>query len=156
MPSIGVGRIPSRAPYAAPTSEPLSDWLYFAAPPSTEMLNSLSAIATAGTSSAAAARATRSFLMCTYLLTGIAREIERALRERGDRDGKDAEERRPAWPAAPGAAVGPVKLELQKDLARHLRGGHPWVYKRALERAPQGLAAGAIVDVTAGGKFVAR
>lgn len=50
----------------------------------------------------------------------------------------------------------PVKLELQKDLARHLRLGHPWVYGRAIERPPQGLAAGAIVDVTAGGKFVAR
>ena len=52
--------------------------------------------------------------------------------------------------------VQPVKLELQKDLARHLRGGHPWVYKRALEKPPPGLAAGAIVDVTAEGKFVAR
>jgi 23S rRNA (cytosine1962-C5)-methyltransferase len=52
--------------------------------------------------------------------------------------------------------VQPVKLELQKDLARHLRGGHPWVYKRAIERPPSGLQAGAIVDVTAGGKFVAR
>ena len=50
----------------------------------------------------------------------------------------------------------PVKLELQKDLARHLRGGHPWVYKRAIERPPQGLAAGAVVDVTEKGKFVAR
>jgi 23S rRNA (cytosine1962-C5)-methyltransferase len=49
-----------------------------------------------------------------------------------------------------------VKLELQKDLARHLRGGHPWVYRRAIERAPQGIAAGAIVDVTERGKFVAR
>ena len=49
-----------------------------------------------------------------------------------------------------------VKLELQKDLARHLRGGHPWVYRRAIERPPQGLAAGAIVDVTERGKFVAR
>jgi 23S rRNA (cytosine1962-C5)-methyltransferase len=52
--------------------------------------------------------------------------------------------------------VGPVKLELQKDLARHLRNGHPWVYKRAIERAPAGLEAGAVVDVTSGGKFVAR
>ena len=50
----------------------------------------------------------------------------------------------------------PVKLELQKDLARHLRAGHPWVYRRALERPPNGLAAGAIVDVTEKGKFVAR
>ncbi|HET7785231.1 MAG TPA: class I SAM-dependent rRNA methyltransferase [Myxococcales bacterium] len=52
--------------------------------------------------------------------------------------------------------MGLVKLELQKDLARHLRGGHPWIYKRAVERPPAGLLAGAIVDVTAGGKFVAR
>ena len=50
----------------------------------------------------------------------------------------------------------PVKLELQKDLARHLRAGHPWVYGRGVERAPSGIGAGAIVDVTASGKFVAR
>jgi 23S rRNA (cytosine1962-C5)-methyltransferase len=52
--------------------------------------------------------------------------------------------------------VQPLKLELQKDLARHLRGGHPWVYKRALERPPQGVPAGAVVDVVERGKFVAR
>jgi 23S rRNA (cytosine1962-C5)-methyltransferase len=52
--------------------------------------------------------------------------------------------------------VGPLKLELQKDLARHLRAGHPWVYKRAIERPPPGVQPGAIVDVTSGGKFVAR
>src|SRR3954467_3827101 len=52
--------------------------------------------------------------------------------------------------------MGTVKLELQKELARHLRGGHPWVYRRAVERPPQGLEAGAVVDVVAGGKFVAR
>ena len=49
-----------------------------------------------------------------------------------------------------------VKLELQKDLARHLRGGHPWVYSRAIERPPQKLEAGEIVDVVEQGKFVAR
>lgn len=49
-----------------------------------------------------------------------------------------------------------VKLELQKDLARHLRGGHPWVFKRAIERAPAGLEAGAVVDVVERGHFVAR
>jgi len=49
-----------------------------------------------------------------------------------------------------------VKLELQKDLARHLRGGHPWVFKRAIEKAPAGLEAGAIVDVVERGHFVAR
>ncbi len=52
--------------------------------------------------------------------------------------------------------MGLVKLELQKELARHLRGGHPWVYRRALEKPPADLAAGAIVDVTERGKFVAR
>src|SRR3954468_4810864 len=75
---------------------------------------------------------------------------------RGGRDGGDAPEKWPAWPAEQGVAVGPVKLELQKDLARHLRGGHPWVYKRAIERPPAGLQSGAVVDVVAGGKFVAR
>jgi 23S rRNA (cytosine1962-C5)-methyltransferase len=49
-----------------------------------------------------------------------------------------------------------AELSLQKDLARHLRAGHPWVFRRAVERAPKGLPAGAIVDVTDGGRFVAR
>jgi len=49
-----------------------------------------------------------------------------------------------------------AELPLQKDLARHLRAGHPWVFRKAIERAPRGLAAGAIVDVTDGGRFVAR
>jgi len=48
------------------------------------------------------------------------------------------------------------RLELQKDLARHLRAGHPWVFRKALERAPKGLPAGAIVDVVEGDRFVAR
>jgi 23S rRNA (cytosine1962-C5)-methyltransferase len=52
--------------------------------------------------------------------------------------------------------VQPVKLELQKDLARHLRSGHPWVYGRAIERGPSSLSAGDVVDVTEKGKFVAR
>ncbi|MBI5070828.1 MAG: class I SAM-dependent rRNA methyltransferase [Deltaproteobacteria bacterium] len=49
-----------------------------------------------------------------------------------------------------------VSLELQKDLARHLRAGHPWVFRKALARAPRGLAAGTIVDVEEQGRFVAR
>jgi 23S rRNA (cytosine1962-C5)-methyltransferase len=49
-----------------------------------------------------------------------------------------------------------AELRLQKDLARHLRAGHPWVFRKAIEKAPRGLAAGAIVDVTDGGRFVAR
>jgi 23S rRNA (cytosine1962-C5)-methyltransferase len=47
-------------------------------------------------------------------------------------------------------------LELRKDLARHLRAGHPWVFRKAIERAPRGLPAGAIVDVVENGRFVAR
>ena len=47
-------------------------------------------------------------------------------------------------------------LELRKDLARHLRAGHPWVFRKAVERGPKGLAAGAIVDVMEQGRFVAR
>jgi 23S rRNA (cytosine1962-C5)-methyltransferase len=48
------------------------------------------------------------------------------------------------------------RLELQKDLARHLRAGHPWVFKKALARPPRGLPAGTIVDVVEGDRFVAR
>ncbi len=49
-----------------------------------------------------------------------------------------------------------VSLELQKDLARHLRAGHPWVFRKALARAPKGLPPGAVVDVEEQGRFVAR
>jgi 23S rRNA (cytosine1962-C5)-methyltransferase len=49
-----------------------------------------------------------------------------------------------------------AELPLKKDLARHLRAGHPWVFRKAVERAPNRLAAGAIVDVTEDGRFVAR
>jgi 23S rRNA (cytosine1962-C5)-methyltransferase len=49
-----------------------------------------------------------------------------------------------------------VSLELRKDLARHLRAGHPWVFRKAIEKAPKGLLAGAIVDVVEDGRFVAR
>lgn len=49
-----------------------------------------------------------------------------------------------------------IELPLRKDLARHLRAGHPWVFRKAVERAPNRLPAGAIVDVTEDGRFVAR
>ena len=49
-----------------------------------------------------------------------------------------------------------ASLELRKDLARHLRAGHPWVFRKAIEKAPRGLPAGAIVDVVEDGRFVAR
>jgi len=47
-------------------------------------------------------------------------------------------------------------LELQKDLVRHLRAGHPWVFRKAIAKAPKGIEAGAIVDVVEDGRFVAR
>ncbi len=56
---------------------------------------------------------------------------------------------------APASGVA-AALELQKDLARHLRAGHPWVFRKAVERAPRGLPPGAVVDVTERGRFVAR
>ena len=49
-----------------------------------------------------------------------------------------------------------ASLELQKDLARHLKAGHPWVFRKAIERAPRSLPAGAVVDVVERGRFVAR
>jgi 23S rRNA (cytosine1962-C5)-methyltransferase len=49
-----------------------------------------------------------------------------------------------------------AQLPLRKDLARHLRAGHPWVFRKAVEKAPGRLPAGAIVDVTEDGRFVAR
>jgi 23S rRNA (cytosine1962-C5)-methyltransferase len=53
-------------------------------------------------------------------------------------------------------ALAEARLPLQKDLARHLRAGHPWVFRKAVERAPRSLPAGAIVDVVEGERFVAR
>ena len=48
-----------------------------------------------------------------------------------------------------------VRLELQRGLGRHLRAGHPWVFRKALEHVPR-LPPGSVVDLTEGGKFVAR
>jgi 23S rRNA (cytosine1962-C5)-methyltransferase len=48
-----------------------------------------------------------------------------------------------------------ASIQLRKDLARHLRAGHPWVFKKALDR-PAKLPAGTIVDVEEEGRFVAR
>ncbi|MGC3999634.1 MAG: class I SAM-dependent rRNA methyltransferase [Anaeromyxobacter sp.] len=56
----------------------------------------------------------------------------------------------------PVAAGVEAALPLRKDLARHLKAGHPWVFRRAVDRAPGRLPAGAIVDVTDDGRFVAR
>ncbi|MBS2030105.1 MAG: class I SAM-dependent rRNA methyltransferase [Deltaproteobacteria bacterium] len=48
-----------------------------------------------------------------------------------------------------------VQVELSKDLARHLRAGHPWVFRKALKQPPR-MPAGTIVDVAENGRFVAR
>lgn len=48
-----------------------------------------------------------------------------------------------------------VRLELARGLGRHLRAGHPWVFRKALEHVPK-IPAGSVVDLTEGGKFVAR
>jgi 23S rRNA (cytosine1962-C5)-methyltransferase len=48
-----------------------------------------------------------------------------------------------------------VRLEVQPGLGRHLRAGHPWVFKKGLVKVPK-IPAGAVVDVAEGGKFVAR
>ncbi len=48
-----------------------------------------------------------------------------------------------------------LRLELQKGLGRHLRAGHPWVFRRALDQPPR-VPAGSVVDLTENGRFVAR
>ncbi|WP_223645232.1 class I SAM-dependent rRNA methyltransferase [Corallococcus sp. EGB] len=48
-----------------------------------------------------------------------------------------------------------VKLELARGLGRHLRAGHPWVFRKALEHVPR-IPPGSVVDLTENGKFVAR
>lgn len=48
-----------------------------------------------------------------------------------------------------------VRLELARGLGRHLRAGHPWVFRKALEQVPK-IPVGSVVDLTEGGKFVAR
>jgi 23S rRNA (cytosine1962-C5)-methyltransferase len=48
-----------------------------------------------------------------------------------------------------------VRLALQRGLGRHLRAGHPWVFRKAVEKLPR-IPAGSVVDLTEGGKFVAR
>lgn len=48
-----------------------------------------------------------------------------------------------------------VRLELKAGLGRHLKAGHPWVFKRAIEEPPR-LPPGAIVDLVEEGRFCAR
>lgn len=48
-----------------------------------------------------------------------------------------------------------VRLEVAPGLGRHLRAGHPWVFRKAIEHPPR-IPPGSVVDLTEGGKFVAR
>ncbi|MFT3842815.1 MAG: class I SAM-dependent rRNA methyltransferase [Myxococcaceae bacterium] len=48
-----------------------------------------------------------------------------------------------------------VRLELKEGLGRHLRAGHPWVFRRGLLQTPK-LPPGSVVDLTEDGKFMAR
>ncbi len=48
-----------------------------------------------------------------------------------------------------------VRLALRPGLARHLRAGHPWVFRKGLQGLPR-IPPGSVVDLTEGGKFVAR
>ena len=48
-----------------------------------------------------------------------------------------------------------VKLELKEGLGRHLRAGHPWVFRKGLVNPPR-LPAGSVVDLVEGTRFVAR
>ena len=48
-----------------------------------------------------------------------------------------------------------VRLELVRGIGQHIRAGHPWVFRKALEHAPK-IPAGSVVDLTENGRFVAR
>lgn len=48
-----------------------------------------------------------------------------------------------------------AKVELKPGLGRHLRAGHPWVFKKGLAQLPR-LPPGSVVDLVDGHRFVAR
>ncbi|MBX7117084.1 MAG: class I SAM-dependent rRNA methyltransferase [Myxococcaceae bacterium] len=48
-----------------------------------------------------------------------------------------------------------VKLALKEGLGRHIRAGHPWVFRKGLLNAPR-IPAGSVVDLVEGTRFVAR
>ncbi len=48
-----------------------------------------------------------------------------------------------------------VRLELKPGLGRHLKAGHPWLFKKGLEFIPK-IPAGSVVDLVDQGRFVAR
>jgi 23S rRNA (cytosine1962-C5)-methyltransferase len=48
-----------------------------------------------------------------------------------------------------------VKVPVKAGLGRHIRAGHPWVFRKALEETPR-IPAGSVVDLVDGGKFAGR
>lgn len=48
-----------------------------------------------------------------------------------------------------------VKVAVKPGLGRHIRAGHPWVFKKAIE-APPRVPAGSVVDLVDEGKFCGR
>lgn len=48
-----------------------------------------------------------------------------------------------------------VKVAVRPGLGRHIRAGHPWVFKKAIESAPK-IPPGSVVDLTDDGRFAGR
>lgn len=48
-----------------------------------------------------------------------------------------------------------VKVAVRPGLGRHIRAGHPWVFKKALESVPK-IPPGSVVDLTDDGRFAGR
>ncbi len=48
-----------------------------------------------------------------------------------------------------------VKVPVKPGLGRHIRAGHPWVFKKAIEITPR-VPAGSVVDLTDEGRFAGR
>ncbi|PZR16670.1 MAG: class I SAM-dependent rRNA methyltransferase [Archangium gephyra] len=48
-----------------------------------------------------------------------------------------------------------VKVPVKPGLGRHIRAGHPWVFKKAIENAPR-IPPGSVVDLTDDGRFCGR
>ncbi len=48
-----------------------------------------------------------------------------------------------------------VKVPVKPGLGRHIRAGHPWVFKKAIEATPR-IPPGSVVDLTDDGRFCGR
>src|SRR5262245_9680889 len=61
-------------------------------------------------------------------------------------------------PSRPAGEQAIARVRLRRELARHLRAGHPWIWRDALAPVPHGsIPTGTVVDVEdASGRFLAR